>query len=182
MVSQRAWARMLGPLWRRMRLMISRGVLQMADDGQQMQSVQVTLLGESPAWAERFQNYGFTSVPHAGAEAVVAAVGGARAHLAVIAIDDRRYRMSSLKDGEVAIHDDEGLSVHLTREGIVINGAGKPLAFVDCPKVSMDGDLEVAGEVRDHTSTMQVMRDIYNQHQHANGPKPDQLMAPAEAE
>ena len=57
--------------------------------------------------------------------------------------------MSALKTGEVAFHDDQGLSIHLTREGIVINGAGKPLAFVDCPKVTMDGDLEVAGEVRD---------------------------------
>lgn len=180
MVSERAWARMLGPVWRRMRLMISRGVLQLADDGQKMQSVQVTLLGESPAWAERFQNYGLTSVPHGGAEAVVAAVGGARAHLAVLAIDDRRYRMSSLKTGEVAIHDDLGQCVHLTRDGIVIKGAGLPLAFVDCPLVTMDGDLEVAGEVRDHTSTMQVMRDIYNQHGHANGPKPDQPMAPTE--
>lgn len=178
MVSERAWARMLGPVWRRMRLMISRGVLQMADDGQKMQSVQVTLLGESPAWAERFQNYGLTSVPHGGAEAVVAAVGGARAHLAVLAIDDRRYRMSSLKTGEVAIYDDLGQSVHLTREGIVIKGAGLPLAFVDCPLVTMDGHLEVAGEIRDHTSTMQVMRDIYNEHGHANGPKPDQPMAP----
>ncbi|WP_325950173.1 phage baseplate assembly protein V [Pseudomonas putida] len=180
MVSERTWQRMLGPIWRRMRLMISRGVLQMADDGQQMQSAQVTLLGESPAWAERFQTYGHTSVPHAGAEAVVAAVGGARAHLAILAIDDRRYRLTGLKSGEVAIYDDLGQSVHLTREGIVIKGAGFPLAFVDCPKVTMDGDLEVAGEVRDHTSTMQVVRDIYNGHGHANGPKPDQQMAPAE--
>lgn len=180
MVSERTWQRMLGPVWRRMRLMISRGVLQMADDGQRMQSVQVTLLGESPAWAERFQNYGFTSVPNGGAEALVVSVGGARAHLAVIAIDDRRYRMSSMKNGEVAIHDDQGQCVHLTRDGIVVNGAGKPLAFVNCPKVTMDGDLDVAGDIRDRTSTMQTMRDIYNDHGHANGPKPDQLMAPAE--
>lgn len=176
-MNQRTMSRLLNPVWRRMRLLFSRGVLKMVDDGQTLQSVQVTLLGESPAWAERFQQYGMTSVPHGGAEAVVAAVGGARAHLVAIAVDDRRYRMTSLKTGEVAIYDDLGQSVHLTREGIVITGAGKPLAFVNCPLVTMDGDLEVAGEVRDHTSTMQAMRDLYNDHVHDNpDPGPDKRM------
>lgn len=176
-MDQRTMSRLLSPVWRRMRLLFSRGVLKMVDDGQTLQSVQVTLLGESPAWAERFQQYGMTSVPHGGAEAVVAAVGGARAHLVAIAVDDRRYRMTSLKTGEVAIYDDLGQSVHLTREGIVITGSGKPLAFVDCPLVTMDGDLEVAGEVRDHTSTMQAMRDLYNDHVHDNpDPGPDKRM------
>jgi phage baseplate assembly protein V len=176
-MDQRTMSRLLSPVWRRMRLLFSRGVLKMVDDGQTLQSVQVTLLGESPAWAERFQQYGMTSVPHGGAEAVVAAVGGARAHLVAIAVDDRRYRMTSLKTGEVAIYDDLGQSVHLTREGIVITGAGKPLAFVNCPLVTMDGDLEVAGEVRDHTSTMQTMRDLYNDHVHDNpDPGPDKRM------
>ncbi|UZZ12191.1 phage baseplate assembly protein V [Ectopseudomonas mendocina] len=166
-------SRLLSPIWRRMRLLVSRGVLKMVADEQTLQSVQVTLLGESPAWAERFQQYGITSVPHGGAEAVVASVGGARAHLVALVVDDRRYRMSGLKGGEVAIYDDLGQSVHLTREGIVIKGAGLPLAFVDCPVVTMDGDLEVAGNVRDHTSTMQGMRDIYNDHHHGGpGPTP----------
>ncbi|USR40782.1 phage baseplate assembly protein V [Ectopseudomonas hydrolytica] len=166
-------SRLLSPIWRRMRLLVSRGVLKMVADEQTLQSVQVTLLGESPAWAERFQQYGITSVPHGGAEAVVASVGGARAHLVALVVDDRRYRMSGLKGGEVAIYDDLGQSVHLTREGIVIKGAGLPLAFVDCPVVTMDGDLEVAGNVRDHTSTMQGIRDIYNDHHHGGpGPTP----------
>ncbi len=172
-MDQRTMSRLLSPIWRRMRLLVSRGVLKMVADEQTLQSVQVTLLGESPAWAERFQQYGITSVPHGGAEAVVASVGGARAHLVALVVDDRRYRMSGLKGGEVAIYDDLGQSVHLTREGIVIKGAGLPLAFVDCPVVTMDGDLEVAGNVRDHTSTMQGIRDIYNDHHHGGpGPTP----------
>lgn len=169
-------SRLLNPVWRRLRLLISRGVLKMSEDGKGLQEVQVTLLGDSPAWAERFQQYGLTSVPHGGAEAVVASVGGARAHLVALAVDDRRYRMASLKTGEVAIYDDKGQSVHLTREGIVVKGAGLPLAFVDCPVVTMDGDLEVAGNVRDHTGTMQAMRDIYNGHNHG-GAGPNQEMA-----
>ncbi|SNT07898.1 phage baseplate assembly protein V [Pseudomonas segetis] len=175
MNEERKWQRMLGPVWRRMRLLVSRGVLKLVDDAQSLQSVQVTLLGESPAWAERFQSYGLTSNPHPGAEGIVASVGGARAHLVAIAVDDRRYRLASLKTGEVALYDDLGQSVHLTRDGIVIKGAGLPLAFVECPVVTMDGDLEVAGNVRDHTSTMQDMRGIYNSHNHG-GAGPNQGM------
>jgi len=175
-MDRRQMSRLLSPIWRRMRLLVSRGVLQMSKDATGLQEVQVTLQGDEPAWAERFQQYGLTSVPHGGAEAVVASVGGARAHLVALVVDDRRYRMASLKTGEVAIYDSLGQSVHLTREGIVIKGAGLPLAFVDCPVVTMDGDLEVAGDVRDHTSTMQAMRDTYNAHTHG-GPGPDRSMS-----
>lgn len=176
MNQQRLLQRTLGPIWRRLRLLVSRGVLTLVDDALQMQSVQVTLLGEQPAWAERFQNYGFSGHPHGGAEAIVAAVGGARAHLVALAVDDRRYRINSLKPGEVTLYDDLGQRVHLTRDGIVIDGAGLPLAFVNCPTVSMDGDLEVAGDVRDHTSTMQAMRDTFNPHTHGGG-GPDRSMS-----
>lgn len=176
MSTERNWQRMLGPVWRRLRLLVSRGVLQMTNDNQGIQSVQVTLLGDAPAWAERFQQYGVTSNPHPGAEVVVAAIGGARAHLVAISIDDRRYRLASLKQGEVALYDDLGQAVHLTRDGIFIKGAGLPLKFEDCPLVSMDGDLDVAGHIRDGLSTMQDMREIYNAHNHG-GEGPSRSMS-----
>ncbi|NWA40802.1 phage baseplate assembly protein [Pseudomonas reactans] len=173
MSTERNWQRMLGPVWRRLRLLVSRGVLQLTNDNQGIQSVQVTLLGDAPAWAERFQQYGLTSNPHPGAEVVVAAIGGARAHLVAISVDDRRFRLASLKKGEVALYDDLGQAVHLTREGIVVKGGGLPLRFEGCPLVTMDGDLDVAGQVRDGVSTMQAMRDIYNAHTDTgDGPEP----------
>lgn len=174
-MDERTAKRVLGPVWRRLRLLLSRGVLKLIEDGGGLQSVQVTLLGDKPAWAERFQNYGTTSHPLPGAEAAVAAVGGARAHLVALAVDDRRYRIASLQPGEVTLYDDQGQRVHLTRDGIVIDGAGKPVAFVNCPTVTMDGDLFVAGEVRDHTNTMQDMRDAFNPHTHG-GAGPDRSM------
>lgn len=163
---QAAWRRMVGPVWRRLRLLVSRGVLRLVDDSLKLQSVQVTMLGDQPANAERFQEYGYTSHPHPGAEAIVAAVGGARAHLVTLSVDDRRYRLVGLEQGEVAIYDDLGQKVHLTREGIVVDGVGLPVNFINCPDVYMDGHLHVAGDVNDHTSTMQVIRDIYNGHNH----------------
>lgn len=156
----------MGPLWRRLRLLVSRGVLRLVDDSLKLQSVQITMLGDQPANAERFQQYGMTSHPHPGAEAIIAAVGGARAHLVALAVDDRRYRLKALARGEMAIYDDQGQKVHLTRNGIVIDGVGKPVNFINCPDVYMDGNLRVDGDVYDGLGPMQEMRDIYNGHYH----------------
>ncbi len=38
-------------------------------------------------------------------------------------MSDRRYRLKGLQTGEVAVYDDQGQSVTLTREGIVVDGA-----------------------------------------------------------
>ncbi|MAZ33376.1 MAG: baseplate assembly protein [Thalassospira sp.] len=169
---RRVWQRLTGPIWRRIRLLISRGVIKLINDSAKMQEVQIALLGGEPAWMERFQNYGFTAHPHPGAEAIVGAVSGSRGHLVALAIDDRRHRLKGLRSGEVAMNDDLGQKVWLTREGIVVDGAGLPVHFINCPDIYMDGNLHVAGDinadgdVRDHTGTMQGMRDTYNGHSH----------------
>ena len=169
---RRVWQRLTGPIWRRIRLLISRGVVSIVNDALKMQGVQITLLGGEPAMMERFQNYGFTGHPHKGAEAVVGAISGSRGHLVALAIDDRRYRLTGLRPGEVAMYDDLKQKIWLTRDGIVIDGQNLPVKFINCPDVFMDGNLHVAqdvnagGEVKDHTGTMQAMRDTYNGHTH----------------
>lgn len=64
------------------------------------------------------QSYGFASRPQAGAEAVIVQVGSNPDQAIVIAIDDRRYRIS-LAGGEVALFDDLGSKVHIKRGGII---------------------------------------------------------------
>ena len=99
---------LLRELFRRVRLMVGRAVLTAVDDARQMQSVQVEgLRGEILDRAERFQQYGFSSHPHPGAEALLLAVGGIRQHPIVAAIDDRRYRPTGLEEGEVCLYTDE---------------------------------------------------------------------------
>jgi phage baseplate assembly protein V len=118
--------RAIGPLRRRVGAMIGRATLSSIDDSPQAQELQVELLdGEAHDAVERFQEYGFTSVPLADAEAVVAFVGGLRSHGVVIAVEDRRYRLRSLSAGEVAMYDDLGQVVHLTRDGIRITTSKK---------------------------------------------------------
>ena len=105
--------RAVRPLKRRVRLMIGRAVLQLVDDKRyplerRFQAMQIKgHASETLDGVERIQNYGITSVPHPRAECVVAAVGGVRQHSLVIAVDDRRYRVTRLAPGEVCIYTDE---------------------------------------------------------------------------
>ena len=66
---------------------------------------------------EFVSDYGLATRPHPGAEALIAYLAGLRSNGVVLRLFDRRYSIS-LEYGEVAIHDDLGQKVHLTRSGI----------------------------------------------------------------
>ena len=101
----------LAPVRRRVRLMVSRAVLNAVNDAGGIQVVQVKLLdGETRDGVERMQNYGLTSVPLPGAEGLGVSVGGSRNHVVVVVMDDGRHRMKGLKPGEVAMY------THLDKE------------------------------------------------------------------
>jgi phage baseplate assembly protein V len=114
----------------------ARGTLTKANDEPLMQEVDVEILkGEKKTTLERFQNYGFTSVPHKedgegsdkAAEFVIVFLGGNRSHGVIVAMDDRRHRLRNLKEGESAQYDDQGQKVHVSRDGIIIDGGKKEL-------------------------------------------------------
>lgn len=112
----------------RILLSISRGTLTRVNDATKMQTADVRLLhDEAIAGAERFQDYGFTSVPKPAdgsgtAEVVTIFVAGDRSHPIVIRVDDRRYRPKGLQPGESAQYDDQGQQVYISRTGIKILG------------------------------------------------------------
>lgn len=124
---------------------------------------------------EYLQHYGFTSRPQSGAELIIMREGN---NIIAIASDDRRYRIS-LEEGEVALYDDLGQAVHLTREGVVVTSPKKISAsaptveisaevkvLLDTPLLEVTGDIRSGGEVSDRKGTMQAMRDTHNQHVH----------------
>lgn len=160
------------------RTLIGRALLALVDDARKMQEVQVDLYdGESRAAVERFQQYGFTSVPEEGAEAVALGVGGSRSHMVVIAVDDRRYRKRDLKPGEVSVYSKFGDYVLLKEDGTIEVKASSKV-YVDAPEVECTGNLIVAGniacagQVSDAAGSMQEMRDRYNGHVHGSTPTP----------
>ena len=123
----------------RVRMMVSRAIVRLVDDERRAQECQVELLDDEVAdGMERFQQYGLTSHPFPGAEAVVVCVGGTRSHGIIIAVEDRTYRLSGLETGEVALYDDQGQVVHLKRDGIHIESELK--VVVQAPTVTVEAD------------------------------------------
>lgn len=131
-------------LLRQIQNLIARFVLQRVDDSKKMQTCQITVLAdETRENVERVQNYGFTSVPFPGAEGVAVFPGGDRAHAFVIATDDRRYRLTGLQNGEVAIYTDQGDKVVIERGGTIrVTAATK--VVVSAPLVELAGNTEAA--------------------------------------
>lgn len=131
--------RFMKPIENRVRLMVGRAIVRLVDDATKAQSVQIELLeGETQDAVERYQDYGFTSVPHPGSEAVAVAVGGLRSHMIVIKVEDRRYRLTGLEQGEVALFDDLGQMVKLGRERIEIVSENE--VKVTAPKAIVESD------------------------------------------
>lgn len=135
-----AIARTLGPLSRKLALMVGRSIVRLVDDATKIQALQVDLLqGETRDQVERFQEYGFTSNPLPGAEAVAVCVAGSRDHVVVVAVDDRRFRLRSLAQGEVALYTDQGDLLHFKRGGTLLIKAAT--------KVRIESNVEIIGNV-----------------------------------
>lgn len=155
MVGTRALEKYMAPIKRRVALGIGRAILRAVSDVAGLQRVQVeALAGEVIDNAERFQQYGYTSHPHDGAEAVVLALGGNRNHPIVISVDDRRFRLLALEAGEVAIYDDLDQVVHLQRDRILVTS----------PKditVSAGETVRIEGKRVEVYASEQIRWDVY---------------------
>lgn len=148
--------RAMRPFLQRLQLMVGRAVVSLVKDGLKLQGLQVTLLADEVRDdVERFQQYGFSSHPHPGAEALVVCVAGNRDHAVVVAVDDRRYRIKGLEQGEVALYTDEGDKVVLKRDGVIELTAATKVRIVS-PLVECTGDVDVAGTV---TAGVDVIAD-----------------------
>lgn len=101
-------------------LVVGRCILTAVKDSGKIQTTQITVMaGETQDAVERFQEYGFTSVPLKGCEGIAVFIGGNRESAAVIATDDRRYRLKNLSSGDVAIYTNYGNFVKLKSNGDV---------------------------------------------------------------
>ena len=138
--------KIIAPLQRKIMLMIGRAVLTTIKDTDGYQKLQIALLsGDVSDGVQRLQNYGWTSVPKAGADAIFVCVGGSHDNGIVIACDDKRYRLKGLASGEVAIYTDEGDKIHLKRGNNIeitttilkVNG-----------KLTVTGNIESSGEIK----------------------------------
>lgn len=172
--------KMLAPIARRLGNMLARGSVVAANGAGKMRTLQIRMMSdETKDNVEHFEPYGFTSEPIQGAEHVTAFFDGDRSHGVTLVVADRRYRLQGLKAGEMAIFDDQGQKVYLTRTGIVIDGANLPLVIQNVPTATVKAAtkvrfetplLEVTGQIKDLSDstgkTMAAMRSTYNSHTH----------------
>jgi phage baseplate assembly protein V len=146
---------MAGPITRRIQNMLARGTVALANASTKMQSLQLNLLAdETKDDVEHFEPYGFTSRPRAGAEAVAVFLDGDRSNGIAVVVADRRYRLTGLAEGDVALHDDKGQSIVLGADGITITGNVKVIGTIEATEgissgangATITGDVHITGD------------------------------------
>lgn len=153
-------------LGNRVMMMFGRGVLRSVNDSNGRQQLQVELLkGELRDGVEHMQNYGFTSHP-TGGDVAVAFIGGNREQGIVLAVDDRRYRIS-LEAGEVAMYDDQGNKVELLREMIKVTAVAK--VQIVAPDIEIIGNLKIQGNIDSTGTITNNGKRVDSTHTHASG-------------
>lgn len=155
--------RLLEPLYRKIKLIAGRAIVNLVDDAGGLQLIQLgRLADETSDGLERFGEYGLASNPPAGAEAAVISAGGVRSHGLIIGIEHRQYRLRGLAEGEVALYDDLGQVVRLKRDGLLVESPLKidiqapevtvtaNVATVDANSTVVTGDATVEGDATVH--------------------------------
>jgi len=109
--------RVLAPIKRRILMMLARSVVLDSNDSKKVQQLKLKILsGEIRDNIESFQNYGVTSRPPDGAEALIVFIGGNRDHGICVGVNDRESRLKDLEKGEVALFTDEENYIWLKRD------------------------------------------------------------------
>ncbi|WP_232551165.1 phage baseplate assembly protein V [Klebsiella michiganensis] len=173
-----------------------RGRLTRVKSDLSIQQVQVNgLAGEKLQDAELFQHFGFTSCPPAGTQCIVLPIGGQTSHSIIIATENGAYRLQ-VASGEMAIYSDEGAYVHIKKGRIVETECDEYL--VKTKKYTVQAEdydvtattganfetplLKASDQLSDGKSTLDAIRETYDDHDHDHGgdagttDKPNQQM------
>lgn len=143
----RALERWLAPIRARLTGMVARAVVRSVNDAPRLQELELSVMGTRLAKAERFQTYGLTVHPFAGAEAVVVFAQGNPEHPLVVSVDDRRERPTGLVEGDVMLYASGGARVHLKANGdMVLHTDGQITVEADSATVTAAGAANVQAQ------------------------------------
>lgn len=165
---------LINELKRKILLAVGIGILRIIDDTKKIQKCQISLMdNETHSNVDRYQEYGFSSVPLPGAQAVAVSIAGSRDNSIIIATEDGRYRPLNLNPGEVTIYNQFGDKI-VIKQNRTIEITAPNIKLIG--NVRIEGNLETTGNIdgygyiRDsattNTKTMADMRNIYNGHHH----------------
>lgn len=145
--------RAIEPLGRRLRSMLMRATVSGVDDTGDLQQLQVTRLeGETWDECERVGEYGFTSSPPIGAEAIVIQIGGNSDHMVILGVDDLS-RPHPLDSGQTVLYDGANSRVFLDAAGnVVITASGRvqiaaSTLLVQANSTRFMGDVQIDGDL-----------------------------------
>ncbi len=150
----------LAALRRRISLMIGYCVITAVDDTGGLQQLQLKALADEVMdLRARLQEYGFTSRPHPGADAILVSLGGNRTNTVVIAVDDRRYRLKLENEGDVAVYSSgENYLIMRANGDIDCRAPGDArIAIEGDADVIVGGEARIEGEIARLTSSTKTI-------------------------
>jgi phage baseplate assembly protein V len=160
---------------------IGRGRVTTGNDSGPVQTQQIKLgADEIKDKVPRLAEFGLTSMPPVGSDAVLVFIGGDRSNGAIVATGHQASRPKGLKPGETMLYSQDGKSIYLTAAGgIVVEAKGQTVTVNNASTVTINAAtkvrmvtplLEVTGDIIDNVGsnihTVAQMRAIYDQHTH----------------
>lgn len=146
MVAMRDVMKLIGRLERRLRLIADRAIVTLVNDALQRQNLQLKVLADEGADdVERFQNYGHTSVPPEGSEAIVLGLGGARAGLVAIAVEHKESRPKDLEAWDSCLYHRDGHRLILGKDGLAALSAKSVIITAEEKTTTICSDNEFQG-------------------------------------
>ena len=136
----------------RIATLINAGTVTAVDDSKEFQTIDAKYFdSRTGLLVKHIQSYGFSSHAHVGAQALSVHLNGQPDQGLVLQVADRRYRLKNLAPGEVALYDDLGQIVKLSRTKIQISSPYEievtaPKVVVESPDVHLgdEGGAQVA--------------------------------------
>ncbi|QOT75050.1 phage baseplate assembly protein V [Cupriavidus basilensis] len=170
----------LEALGARVRMLVGRGRITTGNDAGGVQQQQVQLADvETGDNRPRVAEFGFTSMPPTGSDAVVVFLSGDRSAGVIIGTNHQASRPRNLKPGETMVFSLDGKCVYLSDAGIVVEAKGQDVTVREAATVTVEASTEIiaktpllkcSGDIQDNYETnphtMAQMRAIYNTHDH----------------
>lgn len=124
--------RAIRPIKDKITLLIGRAIITALDDSKAIQEAQIKALsGEALEKIQRFQEFGFNSVPPSGTEAIMLSLGGSRGNSVIVGTENRDLRPQGWAPGEAGNYNSEGMIAVLRLGGkLEINNTSEDFVTV----------------------------------------------------
>ncbi len=166
-----AHGRAIERLWRRVATMVGVGRITATNDADGVHKVQVRLgADELRDNTPVVTLYGLHSHAPVGSDATLLFIGGDRSNGLAIGTGNQAARPRGTMPGEVGMYDDQGQAVFMSRSGIRVIGAGLQVTITGTPKVRLECDLDVTGEVKAMCDGASVTLSQHRGHKSDGGP------------